>query len=253
MTNAPSLTAFDDTDPRLATYFSGLRKVQTDIKKVAESPESVFFGDINTGRQSDLLVPVRRDNGHRKIPPRMTFGVVLPDVNAVDQELAVMHLTHLVAANLGVDPKDQKSLADQATKSLRKNSSIFAEVGVTPEWNLEVYVNNRSRTVTPSLIPVEKPQYSANWVDRQTGLVEQSIRPEALCKTIMAAAENNFTVKEAEVAKVDEIDIGGLSGAHELITKQGYRTLSFGMYQLPDSKPEDAGANLRVHTSFPHM
>lgn len=50
MTDAPSLTAFDGDDPRLATYFSGLRKVQRDIQKVAGSHESVFLGDINTGR-----------------------------------------------------------------------------------------------------------------------------------------------------------------------------------------------------------
>lgn len=253
MTDAPSLTAFDGNDPRLGAYLSGLRRVQETIKEVAGSPEQVFLGDINLGRQSNFLVLFRQENEDRKIPPRMTFGVVLPDVNAVDQELAVMHLTHLAAANLDVDPKDQKSLADQATQSFRKNSSILAEVGITPEWNLEVYVNNRRRTVTPTLVPVEKREYSANWVDRQTGLVEQSIRPDALIKTVIAAAANNFTVQEAGVAKVDEMDIGGLSGAHELITKQGYRTLSFRMYQLPDSKPEDAGATLRVHTSFPHM
>ena len=230
--DSPSLTAFDGDDPRLAIYFNGLRKVQADIKKVAESPESVFLGDINTGRQSDLLVLTRRDNGHRKIPPRMTFGVVLPDVDAVDQELAVMHLTHLAAANLGVDPKDQKSLADQATKSLRKNCSIFADVGITPEWNLEVYVNNRSRTVTPSLIPVEKPQYSEHWVDRQTKLVKQSIRPEALYQAVMTAAENNFCVTNAVTAKVDQLDLGGFTGAEALVREQGWQPVN----QLLDQK-----------------
>lgn len=162
----------------------------------------------------------------------MTFGVVLPDVNAVDQELAVMHLTHLVAANLGVDSKDQKSLADQATKSLRKNCSIFAEVGITPEWNLEVYVNNRSRTVTPSLIPVEKPQYSANWADRQTKLVKQSIRPEALYQAVMTAAENNFCVTNAVTAKVDQLDLGGFTGAEALVREQGWQPVN----QLLDQK-----------------
>jgi hypothetical protein len=46
MTDAPSLTAFDDTDPRLAAYLSGLRRVKTIIKNVADYPEAVFLGDI---------------------------------------------------------------------------------------------------------------------------------------------------------------------------------------------------------------
>lgn len=253
MTDSPSLTVFDGDDPRLAAYLSGLRRVQAAIKEVGPSPEQVFLGDINLGRQSDFLVLVKQDNEDRKVPPRTAFSVVLPDVDTINPEIAVRHLTHLAAANLGIAPEDQKPLADQTVKILRKNSGVLAMTDINSEWKFEVWVNNRSNTVTPSLIPVGKREYSAHWVDRQTRLVEQSIRPEALLKTVMAAAESNFTVEEAEVAKVDEMDIGGLSGAHELITKQGYRTSSFGMYQSPDSKPENASANLRVHTSFPHM
>lgn len=253
MTDAPSLTAFDGDDPRLGKYLGGLRRVQETIKDAAGSPEQVFLGDINLGRQSNLLVLFRQENEDRRTPPRQTFGVELPTVDAIDTGIAVRHLTQLAAANLGIAPEDQAPLVNQVTKTLKKNDGILAEVEVTPKWKFGVWVNNYGKTVTPRLMPVGQEEYSKHWVDRQTGLVEQSIRPDALIKTVMAAAASNFTVKEAEVAKVDEIDIGGLSGAHELITKQGYRTSSFEIYQPPDSKPEDANAHLRVFTSLPRM
>ena len=54
-------------------------------------------------------------------------------------------------------------------------------------------------------------------MDRQTKLVKQSIRPEALYRAVMTAAENNFCVTNAVTAKVDQLDLGGFTGAEALV------------------------------------
>jgi hypothetical protein len=136
------------------------------------------------------------------------------------------------------------------------------------QWRLEIYVNNRSGTLTPNLIPVEQPEYSQHWVERRTGLVKQKIRPEALYKTVMAAAENNYCLTEAQVARVDKIDIDGIPGAVKLATEQGFEPLPASeidmndetmlrllinagqVYQSTSAKPEDAKVQLIIKDSW---
>ncbi|MBI5356388.1 hypothetical protein HZB78_02120 [Candidatus Collierbacteria bacterium] len=269
MTDAPSLTAFDDTDPRLTAYLSGLRRVQEDIKKVAGSPEQVFLGDINTGRQTDFLLLVGQGNDDRKIPPRQFFGIEFPPVSMIDPEIAVQHLTELAAANLGVAAGDQKPLADQAIKGLKKNGGVLSEIEVNPDWKLSIWINNYGKTVTAGLLPIEKPEYSKHWVERQTGLVKQSIRPEALGKRVMTAAKEKYCLTETEVMRVDKIDFGGfLSGAVELAEGQGYKeltpeeigtkdedtlgSLSVGakIYRHAGSKPEETEVRLGIKDTW---
>jgi hypothetical protein len=174
----------------------------------------------------------------------------------------------LVAANFGIAAEDQKPLADKAVKSLKKNYGIVSEVEITPEWKFGAWVNERSGTVTPRLIPVEQPEYSQHWVERQKGLIEQSIRPEALRKAVMTAAEKNYCVTETEIMRVDKMDTDGMPGAIKLVEKQGYEPLSvvdidpddeatlslildnIKVYQHTDSKPEDGNARLGIQNTW---
>ena len=141
-------------------------------------------------------------------------------------EPTLPHITSLVAANRSILPENQKVLIGQALESWRKNRGSVSEVKIDDDWSLRMVVRNfdyNDRSwITPFLTPVEKDEYSGQWVEKHAKEVKRNIKPDHLAEVVAEATDSNFCVKDVEIIDVDPFDLGGFDQVKRIIYDSRY-------------------------------